>query len=165
MPTENRSSNTDIISVPRELAESAARWLEIHFEGPSAERSVADELRKALAQPAEQHQGEPVALPARKHSRVTDTHAEGWNACLDEIAKLGPLYASPAPVQQGEPVAYLDIGAGGYMDLGTDLTDEQLAALPKGRHMLGIVGTYGVDGYTAAPVAALSASAEPSAAG
>ena len=59
-----------------------------------------------------------------------------------------------APVAQ-EPVAYLDLGAGGYMDLGTDLTDEQLAALPKGRHMLAIIGTYGADGYVAAaPVAA-----------
>lgn len=47
----------------------------------------------------------------------------------------------------GKPVAYLDLGAGGYMDLGTDLSDEELAALPKGRHMLGIIGTYGVDGY------------------
>ena len=34
--------------------------------------------------------------------------------------------------------------------VGTDLTDEALAALPKGRHMLGIVGTYGVDGYVPA---------------
>ncbi|MGX5660034.1 hypothetical protein ACWKWV_09970 [Castellaniella ginsengisoli] len=59
---------------------------------------------------------------------------------------------SAAPVAQ-EPVAYLDLGAGGYMDVGTDLTDEQLAALPKGRHMLAIIGTYGVDGYVAAPVA------------
>lgn len=48
---------------------------------------------------------------------------------------------------RSEPVAYLDLGVGGYMDVGTDLTDEQLAALPKGRHMLGIIGTYGVDGY------------------
>lgn len=47
----------------------------------------------------------------------------------------------------GEPVAYLDLGAGGYMDVGTDLSDEELAVLPKGRHMLGIIGTYGVDGY------------------
>jgi hypothetical protein len=46
-----------------------------------------------------------------------------------------------------DAVAYLDLGAGGYMDIGTELTDEQLAALPKGRHMLGIIGTYGVDGY------------------
>lgn len=41
------------------------------------------------------------------------------------------------------------------MDVGTDLTDEQLAALPKGRHMLAIIGTHGVNGYTpaSAPVA------------
>lgn len=44
-------------------------------------------------------------------------------------------------------VAYLDLGVGGYMDIGTDLTDEELATLPKGRHMLGVIGTYGVDGY------------------
>ena len=61
------------------------------------------------------------------------------------------------PMHMGEPaqptqkaVAYLDLGVGGYMDIGTDLTDEQLASLPKGRHMLGIVGTYGVDGYVSA---------------
>ena len=54
--------------------------------------------------------------------------------------------AQPAP----KAVAYLDIGAGGYMDIGTDLTDEELAALPKGRHMLGVIGTYGVDGYVPA---------------
>jgi hypothetical protein len=52
-------------------------------------------------------------------------------------------------------VAYLDLGTGGYMDVGTNLTDEQLAALPKGRHMLAIIGTHGVNGYTpaSAPVA------------
>ncbi len=54
--------------------------------------------------------------------------------------------AQPAPMA----VAYLDIGAGGYMDIGTDLTDEELDAIPKGRHMLGIVGTYGVEGYVPA---------------
>jgi hypothetical protein len=47
-------------------------------------------------------------------------------------------------------VAYLDLGVGGYIDIGTDLSDEALAALPKGRHMLGIIGTYGVEGYTPA---------------
>ena len=36
------------------------------------------------------------------------------------------------------------------MDIGTEFTDEELATLPKGRHMLGIVGTYGVDGYVPA---------------
>lgn len=54
--------------------------------------------------------------------------------------------AQPAP----KAVAYLDLGVGGYMDIGTDLTDEELATLPKGRHMLGVIGTYGVDGYVPA---------------
>lgn len=39
------------------------------------------------------------------------------------------------------------------MDLGTDLSEQQLGALPKGRHMLAIIGTYGIDGYAAAPAA------------
>ena len=62
-----------------------------------------------------------------------------------------------SPMHMGEPaqpaqkaVAYLDLGVGGYMDIGTDLTDEALATIPKGRHMLGIVGTYGVEGYSPA---------------
>lgn len=58
------------------------------------------------------------------------------------------LYAAPAPSEPAEAVGYLDIGAGGYIDIGSDLTDAQLSAMPKGRHMLGIIGTYGVDGYT-----------------
>ena len=54
-----------------------------------------------------------------------------------------------APVN--EAVAYLDIGAGGYIDLGTDLSEEALSRLPKGRHVLVIAGTYGIDGYTPTP--------------
>ena len=64
-----------------------------------------------------------------------------WRAIEDRVTG-----AQPAP----KAVAYLDLGVGGYMDIGTDLNDEQLASLPKGRHMLGIVGTYGVDGYVSA---------------
>src|SRR5690606_33338697 len=62
----------------------------------------------------------------------------------EEAGLRAMLKATPQPA---EPVAYLDLGVGGYMDVGTALTDEQLAALPKGRHMLGIIGTYGVNGY------------------
>ncbi|MCE1009292.1 hypothetical protein [Pseudomonas monteilii] len=57
--------------------------------------------------PAEEHQGEPVALPDRKlhvHQGLshTDAKADGWNACLDEITKLGPLYthADPGEVER-----------------------------------------------------------------
>ena len=68
--------------------------------------------------------------------------------------------AAPAAVAgMSEAVAYLDIGGGGYLDLGSDLSDEALRKLPKGRHMLAIVGTYGVDGYV--PVAAPTTQATP----
>ena len=48
-------------------------------------------------------------------------------------------------------VAYLDIGAGGYLDLGSELSEDAMQQLPKGRHALVIAGTYGIDGYVAAP--------------
>ncbi len=56
---------------------------------------------------------------------------------------------SAAPAEQ-QMVAYLDIGAGGYIDLGSELTDEALLRLPKGRHALVIAGTFGIDGYVSA---------------
>ncbi|MBP7656714.1 MAG: hypothetical protein KA742_09250, partial [Pseudoxanthomonas sp.] len=65
---------------------------------------------------------------------------------LDRPAALAQQPAPVAPVG----VAYLDIGVGGYMDLGTEMSDEELAKLPNGRHVLGIIGTHGVDGYTLA---------------
>ncbi|WP_175224901.1 hypothetical protein, partial [Achromobacter ruhlandii] len=80
--------------------------------------------------------------------------ATTWNAAefmYDEMHRRAAL----AVAGERSAVAYLDLGAGGYMDVGTDLTDEQLAALPKGRHMLAIIGTHGVNGYApaSAPVA------------
>ncbi|KWU16275.1 hypothetical protein [Achromobacter xylosoxidans] len=74
------------------------------------------------------------------------------------IAALSKLRAPVADEQQA--VAYLDLGAGGYVDVGTDLTDEQLATLPKGRHMLAIIGTHGVDGYTRAALASAPVAGE-----
>lgn len=55
---------------------------------------------------------------------------------------------------EAEPVAsvaYLDVGAGGYVDLGTDQPIEALEKMPYGRHMLGIIGTYGADGWKPSP--------------
>lgn len=68
-----------------------------------------------------------------------------------------PSHLGNKPAAAQEAVAYLDIGAGGYLDLGSNLPEVQLLALPKGRHALGIIGTYGIDGYAAAPVAAAPA--------
>lgn len=57
MPTENRSSNTEMISVPRELLQ---RIDKMYTDGMSI-FGECEELRALLTQPAEQHQGEPVA--------------------------------------------------------------------------------------------------------
>ncbi|GGU79477.1 hypothetical protein GCM10009504_40470 [Pseudomonas laurentiana] len=51
----------------------------------------------SYGKPAEQHQGEPVALPSCKAklsmSHDWDQgHSDGWKDCLEEISKLGPLY-------------------------------------------------------------------------
>ena len=75
-----------------------------------------------------------------------------WLYVMVEPTHWMPLPAPPGSQAQSTPnaVAYLDLGVGGYMDIGTDLTDEELATLPKGRHMLGVIGTYGVDGYVPA---------------
>ena len=43
------------------------------------------------------------------------------------------------------------VGASGYLDLGAALSEDALQQLPKGRHALVIAGTYGIDGYVAAP--------------
>ena len=74
----------------------------------------------------------------------------------DDVSKNGVELnmSQPAPAAVAGPsgaVAYLDIGTGGYLDLGTDLADEALSRLPKGRHALVIAGAYGIDGYVAAP--------------
>ena len=71
-----------------------------------------------------------------------------------EVPPIAALRAALAE-RPAEPVAYLDVGAQGFLDLGSDLSDDQLSSLPKGRHMLGIIGTYGVDGYKAAAPEAL----------
>lgn len=114
-----------------------------------------DELNRLRARIEEMERQEPVAQ--------VGVHKTGGNAGiawsarpLNEFDSLPPLcdgdklYLAPGAQPAQMVVAYLDLGVGGYMDIGTDLSDEQLASLPKGRHMLGIVGTYGVDGYVSA---------------
>lgn len=57
---------------------------------------------------------------------------------------------------QQEPVGcvgYLDIGIGGYIDIGSDLSDEELLKLPPGRYALKPDGIFGVDGYRPIPSA------------
>ncbi len=76
-------------------------------------------------------------------------------AVHDTLAAAPTAQAAPQPApatqQAGDVVAYLDVGAGGYLDLGSELSEDALQQLPKGRHALVIAGTYGIDGYVAAP--------------
>jgi hypothetical protein len=63
MPTENRSSNTEMVSVPRELLERATKDYtgRQNWDALEPERLKAvEELSALLAQPAEQHQGKPA---------------------------------------------------------------------------------------------------------
>ena len=123
------------------------------------------ELRKEAALEIERLRAKIEQMEKQVPVAKVRVHQTGGNAGLAwSVAPLNDfdslplmrdgdrLYAFPGAQAQNVPkaVAYLDLGTGGYMDIGTDLTDEALAALPKGRHMLGIVGTYGVDGYVPA---------------
>lgn len=117
-------------------------------------RDERDALRAKIEQMEKQR---PVAK-VRVH-RTGGNAGLAWSvAPLNDFDSLPlmrdgeKLYALPGAQAQNVPkaVAYLDLGTGGYMDIGTDLTDEELAGLPKGRHMLGVIGTYGVDGYVPA---------------
>lgn len=102
------SNEAKMVSVPRELAVRIEQIL-TGGHGAEAWAPTIVELRAALAAD-QQHQGEPVALPARKsYEESFSVHGQGQimgcNACRDEIAKLGPLYTHPAPVvQKGERV-------------------------------------------------------------
>lgn len=79
----------EFVMVPRELLKRAADRLSDMGRAP-----ISEPMFKLMN---EQHQGEPAALPARKTVTTgllseSNTHNQGWNACLDEIARLGPIY-------------------------------------------------------------------------
>lgn len=105
---------------------------------------------------AETHVAAPIAQTEQQP--VATVKYGGYTAGNHLVWERG------AALPQLRAVAYLDIGSGGYIDLGSDLTNEQLEALPWGRHMLGIIGTHGAEGYVpAAPIAQTTPQPEQSA--
>lgn len=99
MPTENRSSNTEMVSVPRALIEQAMQaCFDAGYGIPH------DALRDLLAQPA-QHQGEPVAhFDLKELARLKDMKS-GYMGCYayrDPGALVTPLYthADPGEVER-----------------------------------------------------------------
>lgn len=119
MPTENRSSNTEMVSFPRELSDDLAELIATRARvcgGGAFE--IWEAICEGFGKPAEQNYGEPVALPCRHvhkhHGCFLSERQHGWNACLDEIAKLGPLYTRPVQV---EPAMWAN-------QLGDTITDK-----------------------------------------
>ncbi|PYB84164.1 hypothetical protein [Pseudomonas soli] len=64
MLVENRSSNTEVVSLPRDVIEFAVGFKTYGYknltEQHTDQRHAQDKLRALLAQPVEQHQGEPT---------------------------------------------------------------------------------------------------------
>lgn len=126
MPTENRSSNTEMVSVPRDLAEEINSALYDHDL-----KGLTVRLQELLDKP-EPHQGDPVTLPAciAKLGMSHDWdqgYADGWKGCLEEAAKLGPLFTRPAPaVQTADPVAYRHIELDGEKGMWFDAHPDSL---------------------------------------
>ncbi|MCE0850498.1 hypothetical protein LU689_11295 [Pseudomonas asiatica] len=108
MPTENRSSNTEMVSVPRELAGRIQAELDaFHALDELGTPGVDDEFRALLAQPAPQPHAEPIAWMVGTAFWWTKEEAERDAAETGlPIVGLGPMAGSaPAQEHQGEPVA------------------------------------------------------------
>ena len=151
-----------------ELVERDGVWLVVddcghEREATLTERVLWDALMQADAAapssaPARDLNG--AALASARHLLEADpkAHAATVIQMLDAMAQQEAPAAVAVP---SKAVAYLDIGSGGYLDIGTDLDDEELLKLPSGRHMLAIVGTFGVDGYTPAAAPTTQAAPQP----
>ena len=120
----------------------------------------AESCHDRAAPPAEQQAPVQVSTQWLAEMIMSDCGCSTQNQrLLDRIIERITQYESanttpqpaPATQQAGDVVAYLDVGAGGYLDLGSELSEDALQQLPKGRHALVIAGTYGIDGYVAAP--------------
>lgn len=89
MPKENRSSNTEMVSVPRELTQMAADAIDdLLADGVSAVSAAAwvdipQKLRALLAQPVEQHQDEPVGYQVRTMTDRPGSQWTPWRECCD----------------------------------------------------------------------------------
>lgn len=98
-------SKTEMISVPREVAEAA--WQALDDDGRFEESCP---LREALDQPAEQHHSEPMAyLRASDLERLAQKHVQGCAASLEKGPREGfvGIFTHPAPIEHpGEPVGW-----------------------------------------------------------
>ncbi|BBT41057.1 hypothetical protein [Pseudomonas putida] len=168
MPTENRSSNTEMVSVPREWLNSVA-LLQMPLD--QLQEQAVEFLCEPCDEPAEQHQGEPVAHAlAEKVREALDRQAcpNAWMVIAYEAVVQNYTHADPGEVERlrykaelYDEVWELAIGLG-FMNVTT--------AISKLRTQLAERDALLERAYRVAPPdlgrdirAALSASAEPSA--
>lgn len=150
-------ARAQVVSAFAALASAPVAELRLEWSAKALYDAIKDVLLNHRLSNLVDEDGEFFPLVDHLCSQDDQTTESGeFEIALICDAIYNDVLTKSAPVaDERAAVAYLDLGAGGYMDVGTDLTDEQLAALPKGRHMLAIIGTHGVDGYTpaSAPVA------------
>lgn len=100
MPTENRSSNTDMVSVPRDLLARACST-QIGMTARKDRHAAASEVRAILAQPAPQPHPDPIAWMVGTAFWWTKEQAErdAQEAGLPVVA-VGPI-AEPEVMEGG----------------------------------------------------------------
>lgn len=101
MPTENRSSSTEMVSFPRELSDDLAELIATQARvcGGGA-YEIWEVICKGFGQPAERHQGEPVAVLYANGSVLTKADC---GDVFDICCKVEtPLYthADPGEVER-----------------------------------------------------------------
>ncbi|PNG87587.1 hypothetical protein [Pseudomonas putida] len=111
MPTENRSSNTEMVSFPRELSDDLAELIAHRARvcgGGAFE--IWEAICEGFAAPAQQPQPEPIAWMVGTAFWWTKEEAERDAAETGlPIVGLGAMTgAAPAEQHQGEPVAWMD---------------------------------------------------------
>lgn len=169
--TTPTSGAADLLTLIEAYAEARHRQGHSSYNAQTAAalQAVKDALAAGQAAPATQQ--DPAGWYVTGCSRLLDEEdAKAEARHIGGTARAIPLYTAPQPsptapaTQQpeGDVVAYLDVGANGYLDLGSELSEDALQQLPKGRHALVIAGTYGIDGYVAAPQPSYTAQAADS---
>ncbi|MFG0540171.1 hypothetical protein ACF8EA_08190 [Pseudomonas sp. YQ_5] len=121
MPTENRSSNTEMVSFPRELSDELAELIATRARvcGGGA-FDIWEAICEGFAAPSPQPHPEPIAWMVGTAFWWTKEEAERDAAATGlPIVGLGPMTgAAPAEQHQGEPVAWR-----GLNELGEVVTD------------------------------------------
>ena len=137
---ENEALRTTPVQNPAEIE---------HVAGDVSKNGAEVNMSTQQTAPATQKLKEQICISDTNQSAACAVGSVGTTSDAQTTRSTHDAPATQQP--EGDVVAYLDVGANGYLDLGSELSEDALQQLPKGRHALVIAGTYGIDGYVAAP--------------